>query len=242
MRRSRREKRTDWRLGGRTVLRWNERLLAIALVGLGLGIVAGFALQFFLGGSGDSVLPSVLATIALWLGMAVPIVLALRRSVPIGLLRFRAIDLLWGVALGLAVRGLQGVVSGSAVPSYPTADGQLSSAWLLTDLVGPVVIAPVVEEFFFRVVVLVAIYSLLRRALGGLAAGIIALLASTGLFVLAHAAGGVADVSAVGALFALGATCGLLVLLTGRIWSAVLAHLVFNGAYVVLALIGTFWG
>ncbi|MGO3233789.1 MAG: CPBP family glutamic-type intramembrane protease, partial [Microbacterium sp.] len=36
-----------------------------------------------------------------------------------------------------------------------------------------------------------------------------------------------------------GLTCGLLVLLTGRIWGAVLTHMVFNGAWVMLALVGT---
>jgi membrane protease YdiL (CAAX protease family) len=40
----------------------------------------------------------------------------------------------------------------------------------------------------------------------------------------------------------LGVVGGLLVVLTGRIWPAVLVHIVYNGSYVVLALAGTFLG
>lgn len=95
-RRSRRVRRTDWRLGGRTVLHWRESLLAIALGGLGAGFVAGFFL------------PSTLATVCVWLGMLVAIVIAFSRSRPVGLLRFRPVDLLWAAGLGLLVRLVQG--------------------------------------------------------------------------------------------------------------------------------------
>ena len=67
------------------------------------------------------------------------------------------------------------------------------------------------------------------RPFGRLTAGLVALLVSTGLFVLVHgldrstlAAGCVLS------LALLGLVCGLLVLLTGRIWGAVLVHVVFN--------------
>jgi len=40
----------------------------------------------------------------------------------------------------------------------------------------------------------------------------------------------------------LGLVCGLLVMLTGRIWPAILVHVVYNGTFVVLALAGTYLG
>lgn len=227
-------RRTDWRLGGRTVLRWRESLLAIALVGLGLGLAAGWVAQYVLSAP-------LLATAIVWVGMLVPIVIALRRSIPVGLLRFRPIDLLWGVGLALGVRTVQGVLAGSAWPSYPTVDGHLTADWWFTGLVAPVAIAPVIEEFFFRVVIIVALFTVLRRPTGGFTAGFVAWLVSTGLFIVAHASSGVGDVASVVSMGVLGGACGLLVLLTGRIWGAVLLHILFNATGVALALVGTFW-
>lgn len=217
------------------MLRWREGLLAFALVGLGLGLSGGWVAQYVWG------LP-VVATVIIWLGMLVPVAFALRRSVPVGLLRFRPVDLLWGLAFGLGVRMLQGAMAQSAWPSLPTVDGQLSTSWWFDGLIGPVVAAPLIEEFFFRGVVLVALFTALRRPFGGFTAGLVAWLMSTALFVLAHAVDAGTDVTAVVAVTVVGAVCGLVVLLTGRIWGAVLVHFVFNATGVLLALVGTFWG
>ncbi len=242
-RRSRRtgraERRTDWRLGGRTVLAWREGLLAIALLGLGGGILAGTA-ALTLGA------PPLAATALVWIGMLMPIVVAFSRSRPVGLLRFRAVDLLWGLGLGLILRVVQGWAAGAGgapapFPSLVTVGGALPSGWWFTDLIGPVLIAPLIETFFFSGVVLVALYTVLRRPLGALTAGLAAWLASTALFVFAHAALGDLTVEGVVAIGALGLVSGLLVVLTGRIWGAVLTHAVFNATGAILAIVGTVW-
>lgn len=236
-RRSRHVRRTDWRLGGRTVLRWNETLLAIALMALGAGILAGFAaLQF---GA-----PTALANALIWVGMLTAIVIAFARSRPVGLLRFRAVDLLWAVGLGLIVRLVQGWAAGAAdgtatFPSLPTVDGHLTSGWWFDGAVAPVVIAPAVEELFFRAVVLVALYAVLRRPFGSFTAGLTALLVSTALFVAVHALADAASTPALAATGALGLVCGALVLLTGRIWAAIGVHLIYNALGVGLAVLGT---
>jgi membrane protease YdiL (CAAX protease family) len=72
-------------------------------------------------------------------------------------------------------------------------------------------------------------------------AGGIAVVASTGLFLLAHGLDAVA-LDQVVSLALLGLVCGLTVVLTGRIWGAVLIHVVYNGSFVLLALAGTLLG
>lgn len=236
-------RRTDWRLGGRTTARWRELVLGVAVLALGAGLIVG--------GVADAVLPAsvggVVGTLVLWTAMLAVVVWAFLRSRPVYLLRFSAKDLLWGLGLGLIVRTCQGwleIASGGsgALPSYPTIGGQLPDGWLMWDLIGPVVIAPTIEELFFRGVVLVSLYTLLRRPFGAFVAGLAAGMVSTGLFVLAHWLIAPLTVDGVLSIALLGIVCSALVLLTGRIWGAVLVHAVFNGTYVVLALAGTWLG
>ncbi|AZC12329.1 CPBP family intramembrane glutamic endopeptidase [Microbacterium sp. ABRD28] len=231
--------RTDWRLGGRTVRRWREWAFAAGLIGLGLGVLVGAVVEWVW----DSPWAPVVATVLVWIGMVVPTVLAFRRSRPVGLLRFRAVDLLWGVGLATALRLIQGWLAAGggagALPSFTTVDGALPAGWWLTDLLGPIVIAPPVEELFFRGLLLVTVFTMLRRPLGQVAAGIIAMMVSTGLFVLAHTLTGTATADAVITTALLGLTCAAIVMLTGRIWGAVLVHAAYNPSYVALAAIGT---
>jgi membrane protease YdiL (CAAX protease family) len=119
-------------------------------------------------------------------------------------------------------------------------DGRLARTWWFTDVVAVVAIAPVVEEFFFRAVVLVSVFAILRRPFGHVAAGVSAIVVSTAAFVLVHSLLVGQTPDAVIATALLGAACASLVMLTGRIWGAVLVHAVFNATYVLLALVGTF--
>lgn len=234
--------RTDWRFGGRTVLRWREGLLGWAWVWLGAGILAGIAVSLIWPGDAGA----IVATAVMWAGMLAAIMVAFRRSRPAGLLRLRWVDLLCGLVLGVALRVAQGwlaAASGTAsLPSYPTIAGSLPTGWVFTDVVSVVAIAPLVEEFFFRAVVLITVYSALRRAFGKKIAGVAAFAVSTAAFVLLHSVTPAATVDQVAATVLLGITASMLVLLTGRLWAAVLTHVVFNATFVVLAMVGTFWG
>jgi membrane protease YdiL (CAAX protease family) len=231
--------RTDWRLGGRTVTRWREWLLATAFISLGVSILAATLVTSLW----QSQWAAASALVLLWIGMLVPIVAGFSRSRPAGLLRFRALDLLYGVVLGALLRLVQGSLDAAAgvtaLPTYPLVDGALPSGWVLTDGIGATVIAPVIEEFFFRGVLLIALYTVLRRPFGKPVAGFVTLLATTGVFVLVHGLTAQLSVGTVGALTLLGLVCGLLVLLTGRIWGAVLVHAFFNATWVALAIVGT---
>ncbi|MCT9001932.1 CPBP family intramembrane glutamic endopeptidase [Microbacterium memoriense] len=235
--RHRRRRRTDWRLGGRAVRKWDLSVLAVALIALGVGAVGGGLVSRI-----AAPWAPIASTVVLWAGMLVPIVFAFARARPAGLLKLRPVDLLWGLGLGLGLRLLQGWMSGADAMTFPSAttlDGALPTSWWLTEALPAAVVAPVVEELFFRAVVLVAVYQLLRRRAGGLAAAVTGLLVSTGGFILLHASAGALTVTDAMTLFAVGGTCALLVLLTGRIWPAVLTHAVFNATYLALVVAGT---
>ena len=237
-RRRRRSRRTDWRLGGTAVRRWDGIVLAIALMGVGVGVFASTLIS----ATWQSPWSGLVSQVVLWVGMIFPIAYAFRRGRPAGLLAFRPVDVLYAVTLGVFLRILQGWITDAGsqpIPSIATLDGSLSPTWLLTDAVPAGLIAPTVEEFFFRGVILVAVYSMLRRPAGSFAAGLAAVLVSTATFVLLHAVDGSLPLTEALPLGAVGLTCALLVMLTGRIWGAVLVHVVYNATMLALVAAGT---
>jgi uncharacterized protein len=239
--RSRRpRRRRDWWEGGSSVRRWGWELFGWAILSLGAGVLAASAVQTLVGGAVGAVLGSVV----LWAAFAVPVVLALVRSRPRGLLRLRPVDLLYAVVLGVVLRLVQGwleqAAGGSgAWPVYPGIGGQLPPGWFYDAVVATVVVAPVLEEAFFRGVVLVAVYSAVRRMAGRPLAAAVATLVSTALFVMAHALLAPLSWDAVVSLSLLAVVNSVLVLATGRIWAAVLVHVVYNASWVALATAGT---
>ncbi|KTS04907.1 Abortive infection protein [Microbacterium testaceum] len=227
----------DWRLGGRAVARWDASLLAVVAASVGVGLIGAAVV-----GRIGAPWASLASTVTLWLGFTVAILFAIVRARPAGLLRFDPVDLLWGLCIGLGLRGLQGWWSGSASVSFPTAgalDGNLPGDWWLTVALPAGLLGPVIEEFLLRAVVLVALYQLLRPAVGALAAGLTGLLVSAGAFVLLHVAFGAMSLIDGVLLFTVGAVCSLTVLLTGRIWGAVLIHVVYNVSFLALVIVGT---
>lgn len=184
----------------------------------------------------------LLSQVALWVGMLVPVIYAFMRGRPAGLLKFRPVDLLYAVTLGILLRLLQGWMTDAGSQPFPSAttlDGSLPSDWIVREFIPSALIAPTVEEFFFRTVLLVSIYSVLRRAAGSFAAGFAAVLVSTATFILMHAVDGSLPVVEALTLGAVGLTCSLLVILTGRIWGAVLVHIVYNATMLGLIALGT---
>ena len=212
-------------------------MLAAALFGAGVGMLAAGTI----GRLGQSWAPAASA-VAVSLGLGAAIVYALVRSRPAGLLRFRAVDVLWGLGLGLSLRLLQGALSDvnhRPFPALPRVQAGESDGSVVTTISQALFVGPVAEEFFFRALVLVSIYQLLRRSVGSFAAGLTGALASAGSFVLLHAVFESLSLSDGLQLFALGVACSAVVLLTGRIWPAVLAHIVYNASFVLLATLGS---
>lgn len=235
----RRGPRRTWREGGSSTARWTLDLLGWALVSLGAGVLAANAAVLLLPASAAG----PVAQAFIWAAFAVPIVLAFRRSRPRGLLRFRALDLMYGVVFGVALRIADGVLQSeggepAAWPTTVSAAGSLPDGFLLDAALGSFV-APTLEELFFRGVVLVAAYTVFRRLSGRVAGGIAAAALSTALFVAAHLLVEGMDASRVLSLVLVGVVASALVLGTGRLWAAVVTHIVFNATGFALVAVGT---
>lgn len=235
-----------WLQGGTTTQRWGWPLVGGALMGLGAGLLVATAASALIGGT-----PGAWAgTLVLWAAMIAPVVFAYSRSVPRGLLRLRTTDVLFGVLAGLGLRVVSGwfeqAERGAAPwPALPTTNGALSGVDWLVSAVIPIVVSPVVEEFFFRGFLLVALYTVFRRLTRlPSVAGAGAALISTGLFLLLHQFTGSLSGDAAGAasIALFGLATAVLVLVTGRLWAALIAHVVFNASFVALAVVGTLAG
>lgn len=234
----RRRRRTDWRFGGTRVRKWNATVLLVALLCLGSGALASTVARLGVGDASGQ--PAGL--LLFWFALAVATAFALSRGVPAGLFRFRLVDLLWGVGAGLFLRWLHGVslaTSSTPFPGFQGTDRRVPADWWWSNFLTSGFLGPIFEEFFFRVVVLVSIYEILRRAVGVLGAGATALLVSSGSFVLVHGLNAPVSLQEGIQLFAVGGLCATIVLLTGRLWGALLAHMVYNLLYLTLVIVGT---
>ena len=147
-------------------------------------------------------------------------------------LKFTGIDVLVGLFIGLALRSVVfalellvfGHITTATVTLGPTVhDGW----WLFGAILAPVLIAPVVEELFFR--------GLLQRSIPTRLS--FAIFASATVFALIHLLGGFSWFAAA-TTFIVGITFGLLAGRSGRLGSAIVAHVVFNGSLVVVVLVG----
>jgi membrane protease YdiL (CAAX protease family) len=228
--------------------------LTIAAVGLVTAVVLVMGLNelFLRGVLRDRALGEVLSYLAVWLPL---LAAALTFSFLLGSrslgrdlgLRFRPLDLLWGLTLGLIARVMATVFE---IAWY----GQMLSGWALLDepahdlwwvfvvILAPVLVSPVVEELFFRGLVLRAVSRAVadngaarRWALG------IAVVVSAVTFALIHLIGVGSPTAAVviglsTLLFGLGA--GALAAATGRLGGAIVAHVVFNALVVLPAALG----
>jgi membrane protease YdiL (CAAX protease family) len=228
--------------------------LTIAAVGLVTAVVLVMGLNelFLRGVIRDRALGDLLSYLVVWLPLLAAALtfcfLLGSRSLGRDLgLRFRPLDLLWGLTLGLIARvmatvfeiaGYGQMVSGGALLDEPAHD----LWWVFVVILAPVVVSPVVEELFFRGLVLRAVSRAVadngaarRWALG------IAVVVSAVTFALIHLIGVGSPTAAVviglsTLLFGLGA--GALAAVTGRLGGAIVAHVVFNALVVLPAALG----
>jgi membrane protease YdiL (CAAX protease family) len=162
-------------------------------------------------------------------------------------LRFRPLDLLWGLTLGVIARvvatileiaGYGQMVSGGVLLDEPAHD----LWWVFAVILAPVLVSPFIEELFFRGLVLRAVSraaadngAAKRWALG------IAVAVSAVTFALIHLinAGSPTTALVIGLstlLFGLGAVA--LAAATGRLGGAIVAHVVFNALVVLPTALG----
>lgn len=160
-------------------------------------------------------------------------------------LRFTWLDVLWGAAIGVLARGAVSLIE-LAISGRSSLDGGVLApptgfALWFGVILAPVVLAPLIEETFYRGLVLRAV----ARRTGGTprVAASVAVVVSALVFGLAHLIQGVslgttaAAVTFAGA-FTFGLAAGALAAATGRLGGAIVAHLVFNGMLVAAVLAG----
>jgi membrane protease YdiL (CAAX protease family) len=165
-------------------------------------------------------------------------------------------DVLFGLSVGLLVRGIV-----SALEIATTGRLSLGSVtfgnvvyngwWVFAALLAPIVLAPFVEELFFRGLVLRSVQGWLTGITVGrpaprstpqsthrLASGT-AILISASLFALLHMtqASSPSSTLMLGAsTLILGIAAGILAVMTGRIGASIVAHATFNATIIVSVL------
>lgn len=163
---------------------------------------------------------------------------AVRRALGI---HFAGIDLLLGLFVALIARAtveLAVPATGSLWPAFAETEFDRIATVVVLG-VGSALLAPVVEELFFRGAVQRIVHQLGMRGLGKTVAGVVAVAVSTALFVLLHALpfGAAVPVAVLLPPLLMGIGAGTLVAVTGRLGGAIVAHVLFNAAGVVLALV-----
>lgn len=188
------------------------------------------------------------AYLAVWIPLGVVVALAWRGRPGRGILattrprlRLTAIDVLFGIGIGLLARGIAAIVQVALTGVMPGGGIRLELdpvAWWFGLIVAPVLLAPVIEELFFRGVAQPVVTDAARAA--GSAprtATLIGIVATAAVFALLHTLDAATPTGAwVVALstFVFGCAVGTLVAVTGRLGGAIVAHAVFNLTLVLL--------
>lgn len=218
-----------------------------------VGILLAVALLLGVGGTflADQHLALLLSYLVVWVPLCGTVLVAcyLRGSRSLARdfgLRFRPIDLLWGLAVGMLARvfaslveiGGYGQMGGGAVTLGETVhDGW----WWFGALIAPVIVAPVIEELFFRGLLLRATLKYLTGAV--VMRNAVAIVLSGAVFAVLHVleagSGTVAVVVGI-STFGFGLAAATLVILTGRLGGAIIAHITVNALGFVPGLIAGF--
>lgn len=200
---------------------------------------------------------SLVASLLAYGGLVVVIVVASRRSgfgtlaADFGL-SFKPIDLVIGLGIGLAGRVFTLLLTAVAIAitGYSPERGNLvlspDPLWIvLNGVLIAVIVAPIVEELFFRGLVLRAIRNrFLRKDPTDVTiqrrAAIAAILISSAAFMLLHlyqASDWTLFIILAGSTFAVGFLNAVVAVRTGRLGGPIIGHMVFNGSAVLLAVV-----
>ena len=219
-----------------------------ALVGIALAIAAVVIFEAMSRrGVISADVQTPLSYLVTWVPMAgaVIVYIAMRPRNARATLRWgiRWIDLLWGAALGIACRMIAIVTSlavygNTGLGQAPTIGGAVDPWLVFGALIAPIVIAPVIEELFFRGLALGSLYDEVGGAKRRGASAAIAIVVTTVLFTAVHLIGVPTEQAAIATavpVFVLGAALAGTTLATGRIGAAIIGHVVFNGIAAVIA-------
>jgi membrane protease YdiL (CAAX protease family) len=150
-------------------------------------------------------------------------------------------DLFWGLAGGCFARAIDALsrlqlTGTTGLDPQPTVGTPATDLWLiLTAILAPVIIAPIIEELFFRGLFQRSLARAMPLARSG-AVAVISIVATSVVFSVVHlvvgAETGIAAVAMGIGTFTFSVVAGSIVATTGRLGGAVVAHVVFNGVAV----------
>jgi membrane protease YdiL (CAAX protease family) len=154
--------------------------------------------------------------------------------------RFAPVDLLWGAGIGIVARcvaTLVELVAFGRVAGGGALFGDIDGWYVFAAVIAPILIAPLIEETFFRGLLQGSLTAWLRTR-GVTGAAVVSVVAVAIVFTAVHLIGvgtvtGIVTTGTPLLAFALGV--GALRTATGRIGGAVVAHVVFNALGVWLA-------
>jgi len=181
-------------------------------------------------------LPIWASYLVLWAPLLAAVVLATYRYRPAEYagcsIRFHItwMDVLVGAFVGLLLRSVIMIVEllgvGYVTSSASMFDVDHNLLWIATAIIAPVLLAPLVEELFFRGLVLPAI----GKNWKGIAGSAI-------IFSGLHMVTGFHPLTAVSTLI-VGVTFGILAVRTGRLGASITAHIVYNGSLIAMSELG----
>lgn len=225
---------------------WRALLLAVA------GFAGATLLLLVVDATGPmwAAMPGWLAAAASIVAANAPLILAVAAAVAFaslasfavatGIRRWTWTDVLYGLFVGLIARAIVELVAPTLGGFGGPLGGALSGDATLALVVAAgaaVLISPLVEELFFRGLVVRALLDALGEA-GRIGASVVAVVTSTAAFVLLHviAAGSVIPVGLLVGSLVVGVGCGVLTVVTGRLGAALTAHFLYNASGLALLL------
>lgn len=206
---------------------WLVVAAAALVAATGIGFISSVALGGALGRSvGGGVASLLLAATA--------VAVVSRARIP-GLLALRALDVLWGLVLGVLLPFVAGVFAvGAGWPAF----GALSPRWIALG-----VVAPIVSAAFLTVFAVGLVYPAVLRTLSSRVSPLAARIAAGALTAVAFVVVPMVfrdDVSGMPPALpiVLGLALGIFVGLSQRLWGPLIVSTVFAGVWVCLSVLG----
>jgi len=143
---------------------------------------------------------------------------------------FRWSDLYYGLVIGLVARAvgiLFELATTGRMPGGSLLLGDVNAMYVFQSVIAPVILAPLIEEPFFR--------GLLQGSLARFVPGWVALTATSIVFTVVHTIANGWSLSLVVTLLVYALLAGYAVLRTRRLGPAVVGHLVFNGLAALIS-------
>ena len=145
-------------------------------------------------------------------------------------LRFRPVDIYLGIMIGVVARAVGIIVQFLGTGRMPSSDlmlGGISGVYIFTTLIAPIVIAPLIEEPFFR--------GLLQGSLDRVLRPWGSLIVTAVVFTLVHTIADGWSWMLIVTLLAFALLSGYVTQQTKRIAPAIIGHAVFNGLAALIA-------